>query len=161
VTTPEPGRLGAPVDRPGPAAGGRAAHLRWRYLGLVAVGGTVGTALRMGLLLVAPDPESFPSTTFGINLAGAFALGLLLEVLARVGPDEGRLRGIRLLVGTGVLGGFTTYSALATATAVLGVAGLAGWATAYSLGTVVLGAAMSIAGILLGSIVGRRRTVRA
>ncbi len=37
-------------------------------------------------------------------------LGALLESLARRGPDEGRRRAIRLLVGTGGLGGFTTYS---------------------------------------------------
>lgn len=162
MTSPELGRLGAPVDRPGvPAGPRRAAHLRWRYVGLVAAGGTVGTALREGLLVAAPDLEAFPLTTFAINLAGAFALGLLLEVLTRLGPDEGRLRGIRLLVGTGVLGGFTTYSALATATAMLGVTGFAGWALLYALGTVVLGAAASVAGILLGALVGRRREARA
>ncbi|MGR0221283.1 fluoride efflux transporter FluC [Agromyces sp. ZXT2-6] len=135
-------------------------HRRWSYLGLVAAGGTVGTALRQGMLLLAPDLDRFPVTTFGINLAGAFALGLLLEVLVRSGPDEGRRRGIRLLVGTGVLGGFTTYSALATATAMLTVTGLTGWAVAYALGTVVLGAAMSVAGIALGGAIARRRPPR-
>lgn len=132
-------------------------YRRWSLLGLVAAGGTVGTALRQGLLLLAPDLERFPVTTFAINLAGAFALGVLLEVLVRSGPDEGRRRGIRLLVGTGVLGGFTTYSALATATAVLAATGLAGWAVTYALGTVVLGAAMSVAGIAFGGAIARRR----
>lgn len=132
-------------------------YRRWSLLGLVAAGGTIGTALRQGLLLLAPDLERFPITTFAINLAGAFALGVLLEVLARSGPDEGRRRSVRLLVGTGVLGGFTTYSALATATAVLAVTGLAGWAVAYALGTVVLGGAMSVAGIALGGAIARRR----
>lgn len=132
-------------------------YRRWSLLVLVAAGGTIGTALRQGLLLLAPDLEAFPFTTFGVNLAGAFALGLLLEVLVRSGPDVGRRRGIRLLVGTGVLGGFTTYSALATATAVLAVTGLAGWAVAYALGTVVLGAALSVAGIALGGAIARRR----
>lgn len=135
-------------------------YRRWSLLGLVAAGGTIGTALRQGLLLLAPDLERFPITTFAINLAGAFALGVLLEVLARSGPDEGRRRSVRLLVGTGVLGGFTTYSALATATAVLAVTGLAGWAVAYALGTVVLGGAMSVAGIALGGAIARRRPPR-
>jgi CrcB protein len=135
-------------------------YRRWSLLALVAVGGTIGTALRQGLLLLAPDLDAFPLTTFGINLAGAFALGLLLEVLVRSGPDVGRRRGIRLLVGTGALGGFTTYSALATATAVLAVTGLAGWAVAYALGTVVLGAALSVAGIALGGAIARRRPPR-
>jgi CrcB protein len=135
-------------------------YRRWNLLALVAAGGAIGTALRQGLLLLAPDLEAFPLTTFGINLAGAFALGLLLEVLVRSGPDVGRRRGIRLLVGTGALGGFTTYSALATATAVLAVTGLAGWAVAYALGTVVLGAALSVAGIALGGAIARRRPPR-
>lgn len=135
-------------------------HRRWSLLGLVAAGGTVGTALRQGLLLLAPDLERFPVTTFAINLAGAFALGVLLELLVRSGPDDGRRRGIRLLVGTGVLGGFTTYSALAAATAMLAVTGLAGWAIAYALGTVVLGAAMSVAGIAFGGAIARRRSPR-
>jgi CrcB protein len=135
-------------------------YRRLSLLGLVAVGGTVGTALRQALLLLAPDLEWFPVTTFAVNLAGAFALGVLLEVLVRSGPDEGRRRGIRLLVGTGVLGGFTTYSALATATAMLAVTGLAGWAVAYALGTVVLGAAMSVAGIAFGGAIARRRPPR-
>lgn len=135
-------------------------YRRWSLLGLVAAGGTIGTALRQGLLLLAPDLERFPVTTFAVNLAGAFALGLLLEVLVRSGPDEGRRRGIRLFVGTGVLGGFTTYSALAAATATLAVGGLAGWAIAYALGTVVLGAAMSVAGIALGGAIARRRPPR-
>ena len=135
-------------------------YRRWSLLGLVAAGGTIGTALRQGLLLLAPDLERFPVTTFAVNLAGAFALGLLLEVLVRSGPDEGRRRGIRLFVGTGVLGGFTTYSALAVATATLTLGGLAGWAIAYALGTVVLGAAMSVAGIALGGAIARRRPPR-
>jgi CrcB protein len=132
-------------------------YRRWSFLGLVALGGTIGTALRQGLLLLAPDLDRFPVTTFAINLAGAFALGMLLEVLVRSGPDVGRLRAIRLLAGTGVLGGFTTYSALATATALLAVGGGAGWAIAYALGTVVLGAVMSVAGIALGAALARRR----
>jgi CrcB protein len=135
-------------------------HRRWSLLALVAAGGTVGTALRQALLLLAPDLERFPVTTFAINLAGAFALGVLLELLVRSGPDDGRRRGIRLLVGTGVLGGFTTYSALAAATAMLAATGLAGWAVVYALGTVVLGAAMSVAGIAFGGAIARRRPPR-
>ncbi|MGR2752855.1 fluoride efflux transporter FluC [Agromyces arachidis] len=136
-------------------------YRRWSHLGLVAAGGAVGTALREAMLLAAPDLERFPATTFAINLVGAFALGVLLESLVRAGPETGRRRTVRLLVGTGVLGGFTTYSALATATAALAVGGFAGWAVAYALGTVVLGAAMSVAGIAVGGAIARRRPPRA
>jgi CrcB protein len=133
----------------------RPAHLRVRFLALVALGGTVGTALREGLTLAIPPLGSLPLATFLINVTGAFVLGLLLEVLARRGPDEGRRRAVRLLVGTGVLGGFTTYSALAAVTAELGVAGDWIWAIAYPLGTIVVGAAASIAGIAVGTRMSR------
>lgn len=82
-----------------------------RLLGLIAVGGGVGTALRAWLEAgFAPDPGQWPWVTFWINLGGAFLLGGLLEALAETGPDNGWRRSVRLGVGTGVLGGFTTYS---------------------------------------------------
>lgn len=148
-------RLGAIGDRM--AQGDRPAHLQWRYIVLVAAGGAVGTALRAALSSLIPDPGVFPTTVFAINLVGAFVLGLLLEALERSGPDEGARVSARLLVGTGVLGGFTTYSALATATAELATAGQAGAAVAYALGTVVLGAVASVAGIAVARVMTRRR----
>lgn len=145
------GSGGSHVPRPRPA------HRQWRYIGLVAAGGALGTALRATVTLLVPEVEVFPVATFAVNLVGAFVLGLLLEALAWSGPDEGRRLSVRLLVGTGVLGGFTTYSALATATAGLTAAGLTWWAAAYALGTVLLGAVASIAGIAVGGLAGRRR----
>lgn len=156
MTAPGLSQMALVTRPPGRARRPRPPYRQWRSLGLVAAGGTIGTALREAIALVVPDLEVFPVATFTINLLGAFALGLILELLARSGPDEGRPRGIRLLIGTGVLGGFTTYSALATATATLGVHGLLWWAMAYALGTVVLGAAMSVAGIALGHLGTRR-----
>lgn len=135
----------------------RPAHRQSRYIGLVALGGALGTALRAAVTLLVPEVEVFPVATFGVNLAGAFILGVLLETLARSGPDEGRRLGVRLFVGTGVLGGFTTYSALAATTAELTSAGLTWWAMAYALGTVLVGAIASIAGIAVGGMIGRRR----
>lgn len=107
------------------------------------------------MTLLVPEVEVFPVATFGVNLVGAFVLGALLEGLARSGPDTGRRLGARLFVGTGVLGGFTTYSALATATAELTSAGLPWWAAAYAFGTVLLGAVASVAGIAVGGRLGR------
>lgn len=79
--------------------------------GLVAAGGAVGTTVRALLEHAWPAaPGGWPWTTFAINLVGSFVLGALLETLVRSGPDEGRRRLVRLGVGTGVLGGFTTYS---------------------------------------------------
>jgi len=93
--------------------------------------------------------------TLGINVVGAFLLGVLLELLADHTFDTGWSRRIRLGIGTGGLGGFTTYSALATETVILGAAHL-GLAMAYALGTVVIGAAASIAGIALARTLNRR-----
>ena len=117
--------------RPGPKVGvGRAAraharpvHLRWQYLALVAAGGAVGTALRELLMLAVPPVAEIPVATLGINVLGAFLLGALLETLARRGPDVGGRRKLRLLLGTGALGGFTTYSSLATDTSLLIIRG--------------------------------------
>jgi CrcB protein len=135
----------------------RPIHLNWRYLAMVFVGGAVGTAAREGLVLVIPNLGSIPLAIFVINIVGAFLLGLLLEGLARRGPDEGRRRSLRLLLGTGVLGGFTTYSTLATGTTLLAVDGSSGLAIAYSLATIVIGAVASWVGIAAAASIHRRR----
>ncbi|RAN74463.1 hypothetical protein B5P43_28765 [Bacillus sp. SRB_336] len=131
--------------------------LRPQSLGLVALGGTLGSAAREGLVLAMPDAGPVPWAVFLVNLAGAFVLGFLYEELAR--PRWAGTRGakLRLVLGTGFCGGFTTYSTLATGTAALAgwTSGAAspglGWAAAYALGTVVLGALATWCGILAGS----------
>lgn len=55
----------------------------------------------------ALDTRGFPLGTFAVNLAGAFLIGFLTELLARACPDRNRLR---LFLTTGVMGGFTTFS---------------------------------------------------
>lgn len=78
---------------------------------LVAAGGAVGTAARAQLELMYPPPAGgWPWVTFWINLAGSFVLGLLVTSVQRAGPDAGWRRAVRLGVGTGIVGGFTTYS---------------------------------------------------
>ena len=130
-------------------------HLNWRFLGLVAIGGAFGTASRHLLGDAIGTTHDFPLGTFLINIAGAFLLGVLLETLVRLGHDAGHRRTLRLLLGTGFLGGFTTYSALAVDTDSLLRADHLGTAAAYALGTVVLGLIASVAGIAAA-----RRAVR-
>ena len=125
-------------------------HLRARSIALVFVGGALGTAARAGLVQALPPRAGVPVAVLGINVVGAFVLGLLLELLQRGGEDRGRRRDLRLLAGTGILGGFTTYSALATDTATLLADGRPGTATAYALGTLVLGLAAALLGVLVG-----------
>lgn len=113
--TPDSGVLpvDSDVDALVPKTGHRAIHLHPGYIGLVIIGGMLGTLARYGLEAAIPTPGGWPLPTLLINLAGALALGALLEGLVRRGRETGRLRKIRLLAGTGFLGAFTTYSTLA------------------------------------------------
>jgi fluoride exporter len=124
-----------------------------RLLVLVFLGGATGTLARWAVGLAVPHVGEVPLGTFAVNLVGAFVLGALLEHLTGAGRDEGGRRALRLTLGTGFCGGFTTYSALATDTAGLLRSGLDGRAAAYALGTVVLGLGASA----LGIAVARRR----
>ena len=74
----------------------------------VLLGGLIGTGLRLGFDALLPhDPQQFPVSTLLINLLGSFALGLLV---ARVWPTAPPW--LRFGLGTGVLGSFTTFSAV-------------------------------------------------
>ncbi|SMG44072.1 fluoride efflux transporter FluC [Agreia pratensis] len=146
----------APVS--GPA---RPIHLRWRYISLVAVGGTVGSAAREAVSLAIPPMAGIPVAIFLINIAGALFLGALLESLARRGPDEGRRRTLRLLLGTGFAGGFTTYSALATDTGFLLAGGQLWDGAGYAVVTVVVGAVATLTGIGLAAGHHRRQLAAA
>lgn len=122
-----------------------------RLVGLVFVGGTLGTALRAGLEDAFAPPTGWPWATFAINLVGSFVLGLLLERLVRGGPDEGRRRAVRLGCGTGILGGFTTYSTFVLEVERLATDGETVVAVAYPLVSVVLGLALAAAGMTLAA----------
>jgi fluoride exporter len=115
-----------------------------RVLGVTVAGGAIGVFARA--LLVAPvdDPAAVPWVTLGINVAGSLILGIV------VGWLDDRRPLARAFLGTGVLGGFTTYSAFAVATAL--------WVTTPWLAA-GLAAASVIAGVggaLAGLFVGRR-----
>jgi CrcB protein len=83
-------------------------------IALVWLGGSVGSVARylVGLALVAAAGPSFPYGTLTVNVTGAFAAGLLLGV----GDVRGVLDSTRLLLLTGFLGGYTTFSAFAVET---------------------------------------------
>ncbi|WP_337002508.1 MULTISPECIES: fluoride efflux transporter FluC [unclassified Microbacterium] len=112
-----------------------------RRILFVALGGTVGTAARLALGLVIPATGGFPLAVLLANIVGAFLIGVLAARLP--GSTD-----LRLLLGTGVLGGFTTYSAFMTGT-------LALWtdapllAVAYAVGSLVLGLAAAALGLRL------------
>lgn len=118
------------------------ADVNLRRILLVAAGGTAGTAARLGLGLMLPDAGGFPMAVLVANVVGAFLIGLLAARL----PATAELR---LALGTGVLGGFTTYSAFMTGTLSL-------WtdapviAVAYAVGSLALGLAAAALGLRLG-----------
>ena len=145
---PDPG-----INANGPERIAPPVHLQWRYLGVVALGGAIGTAARDGLSTAFPAQQEVSWAIFWINIAGALLLGVLLEHLAHRGPDEGRRRTLRLLLGTGVLGGFTTYSTLATSTAVLFLDGRGLSGTGYGLLTVLAGAIATGSGLAIARLV--------
>ncbi|NLJ52579.1 MAG: CrcB family protein [Intrasporangiaceae bacterium] len=83
-------------------------------IGAVFVGGMAGTALRALIDRAAPAAAGeWPWATFAVNITGAFLLGMLLETLARREARDGSGGPARLLLGTGLLGGYTTYSTFA------------------------------------------------
>jgi fluoride exporter len=128
---------------------------------VVLAGGALGSAARYGVNHVLPAQQGFPVATFVENIVGAFLLGLLLETLLRAGAEDGVRRMLRLGLGTGVLGGFTTYSALALEVERLWVDGDTGLAVGYGLGSVVCGTVTATLGIVLAARAHRSRAVSA
>ena len=113
-----------------------------RTLGYVVVGGALGVFARAVLLAPVDDARVVPWLTLAVNVAGSLLLGVVVGVLADRHPHA------RAFLGTGVLGGFTTYSALAVQTA--------GWlatpwaALALAAASVLLGALAALAGLFAG-----------
>ena len=132
--------------------------VRPAWLMVILAGGTAGTALRAWLeTAFAPASGQWPWVTFVVNVSGALALGLLLTLLAEIGPDSGWLRGVRLGVGTGVLGGYTTYSTFAVETVQLLRSGEWLLGLGYALGSAVAGIVAAYAGARLVRRVARWR----
>lgn len=126
-------------------------HLRPSLILLVAAGGGTGVAARNALVGALGTVQGWPVATFTANLLGAFLLGGLLELLLRQGPENPRRRGVRLGLGTGLLGGFTTFSTLAVEVERLAATGHPGMAVAYGVASVVLGVAAALAGVVLAA----------
>lgn len=122
---------------------------------LVALGGGTGAVLRfqLGRLIAHLAPAqamAFPWATLAANALGSTAMGVLVAWLARHDAGAGIFGGPenwRLLIGVGLLGGFTTFSSFSMETVLLWQRGEAGLALAYIAASLVLGIAGLIAGI--------------
>jgi fluoride exporter len=119
----------------------------WRDLLAVLVGGAVGTAVRLGIDTAIPHGDAeFPVSTLVVNTVGAFALGLLVGRVWLAAPGW-----LRAGLGAGLLGSFTTFSALAVSLVSLTAAGFGMLALAYLAATLALGLAAAALGLRLGS----------
>ncbi len=77
----------------------------------VALGGAIGAVLRFstGLAIAQIATKPFPYGTMSVNLLGAFIIGILWSVFEHIPISDN----LRLMLFTGVLGGFTTFSSFA------------------------------------------------
>lgn len=114
---------------------------------LVMVGGAIGSVGRyaVGKTTLGAFGADYPWGTLAVNLIGGFLMGLLVGVLARTGGSEHS----RLLIGVGVLGGFTTFSAFSLDAVTMIERGQWGIAVTYALVSVVGSVLALFAGLYL------------
>jgi CrcB protein len=157
-----------PVEPTGPDIAVRVPERRreplraqWPVLAAVSAGGALGAVARYGAGLLWPtSPGTFPATTFAVNVAGCAVIGVFMVVITDLWAAH---RLVRPFFGTGVLGGFTTFSTYAvdirkladTGHPALGLAYLA--ATAVSALAAVWAAANLTRGLVARVAAGRRR----
>lgn len=117
-----------------------------RELVAVLVGGAIGTALRLAIDTAVPHGDSeFPVSTLVINTVGALALGILV---ARLWPRASAW--LRAGLGAGLLGSFTTFSAVTVSLVALSSAGEWMLAAGYLVATLALGWGAAALGLSLG-----------
>ena len=115
---------------------------------IVFFGGGLGAALRHGINIVAARAfgTGFPYGTLIINVLGSLAMGLIAEYFAL---KAGLPQRMRLLLTTGILGGFTTFSAFSLEAALLYERGATLGAAIYVVASVVLAIGALFAGLMI------------
>jgi CrcB protein len=115
---------------------------------IVFLGGGLGAALRHGINIFAARfaGTGFPYGTLFINIAGSLAMGLIAEYFALKG---GLPQHWRLFLTTGILGGFTTFSAFSLEAALLYERGQLAGAAIYVVASVVLAIGALFAGLAI------------
>lgn len=121
----------------------------------VFIGGGFGGLARYGITFAAAPPaDGFPWDILTINLAGAFALALLLILVLEVFSLSPY---VRPALGTGFLGAFTTFSSLATATDHLLAHGRPALAIGYVAGSLFGGLVAATLGLACGRAISANR----
>ncbi len=114
---------------------------------LVMVGGAIGAALRFALARALPFNGGWPWPTFIANVAGGLAMGLLAAWALKAGQAG---EAMRLIIGVGLLGGFTTFSAYSLELAQMIERGQGMLAAGYATASVMLALLAVFAGLALG-----------
>jgi fluoride exporter len=121
-----------------------------RELVAVFLGGAIGTAIRLSLdAAIYHSDSEFPLDTLLINIVGSFVLALLVTRVWAIAPSW-----LRAGLGPGLVGGFTTFSAVMVSMVTLAASNQIPLALGYLAITLVLGFGAAALGFLLG----RRRT---
>ena len=123
----------------------------FQTLSLVALGGALGSAARylVNVAALRAFGPGFPAATMVVNVAGSFLMGALVVVVAHLGGNR-----LAPFLMTGVLGGFTTFSAFSLDAVTLWDRGQTGLAASYVAGSV----ALSITALVLGMTTARSLT---
>jgi CrcB protein len=120
------------------------------HIALVFVGGGLGSCLRYGvnLVLVARFGPHYPWGTFAVNVIGSAVMGVFAAwIVARWMPETGGTE-LRLFLMTGILGGFTTFSAFSLDAWILWERGAQGAALAYVASSILVSFAALAAGLI-------------
>ena len=118
-----------------------------KILVAIGAGSFIGGVFRylLSLFIQTKHLSSFPFGTFSVNLLGCFLIGLVfgLSEKGNISPEW------RLFLATGILGGFTTFSAFSLESINLMRSGQLNYAMAYIGASVLLGLLATFAGIYL------------
>ncbi|MEM6908908.1 MAG: fluoride efflux transporter CrcB [Pseudomonadota bacterium] len=118
----------------------------------VGCGGALGAVARYQLgraithWLGPVNSEAFPWATLTVNVLGCLVMGLVFAALGRFGAGS---EAVRLLIGVGLLGGFTTFSAFSLELLLLAERGALGAAFGYAALSVLAGVAALYCGLLI------------
>jgi CrcB protein len=127
----------------------------WSQLAAVALGAGTGGVLRylVGIAFLQRFGSGFPLGTLFINVSGSFAIGILAELAQTRALGVTPL--LRLLLVTGLLGGYTTFSSFSYELFTLGGEGSPRLALAYAAASVIFGFLAAYAGVVLARAMAR------
>jgi len=126
---------------------------------LIAAGGAVGAVTRYHLgrwvtdALAPRGGDAFPWGTLSVNIIGSLAMGGLIGWLARGGTSAQAAETMRLLIGVGLLGGFTTFSTFSADLVTMLHRGQMIDALGYGAASLIAGMAAVVAGLIIAQSV--------